>query len=116
MRVLVCGGRDFADAALLERILNTMHAFEPFTVLIHGDAPGADTLAAQWAHRHGVLVEAFPADWQRDGHSAGPRRNQRMITLGKPDLVIAFPTGGPGTRDMICRAKASGIVTLTCEG
>jgi hypothetical protein len=116
MRVLVCGGRDFTDMALLSRILNTFHAFAPFAVLIHGDASGADALAGQWARQHGVEVAAYPTDWQRDGHSAGPRRNQRMLTEGKPDLVIAFPTGGPGTRDMIYRAKASDVVTLTIEG
>ena len=50
----------------------------------------------------------FPAAWNKWGYSAGPRRNAWMIEYGKPDHVLAFP-GGPGTADMVRRARAAGI-------
>jgi hypothetical protein len=110
MRVLVCGGRDFNDEALLERILNGTHGYEPFTLLIHGGARGADTLAAAWAKRNGVAVEAHPANWKEHSRAAGPLRNIKMIKR-EPKLVIAFP-GGPGTADMVMRAKAAGVTVM----
>lgn len=111
MRVLVCGGRDFSDYDLVERTLAPM--WKPHeTVLIHGDAPGADRLAESWLRRQFPVldheIERYPADWSSHGRAAGPIRNQQMIDIGKPDLVIAFP-GGRGTADMVRRARATGI-------
>ncbi len=104
MRVLVCGGREFRDRYLLHRALN-VHRDE-ISAIITGGAPGADSLAFDWAWENGFSVERFMADWKTHGRAAGPIRNQRMIDEGKPDLVIAFP-GGRGTADMIRRAEAA---------
>lgn len=104
MRVLVCGGRDYADRATMERVLMDLSVD---ALLIHGDARGADKLAAEiwdhWVQR----TEPHPADWKRHGNAAGPIRNQEMLDSGI-DLVVAFP-GGSGTADMVRRAKAAGI-------
>jgi hypothetical protein len=108
MRLLVCGGRDFNDRAFLNDALNRVHRKRPITLLIHGDAPGADRLADAWAQEHAVRRAPFPANWAEFGPSAGPERNQRMIDVGKPDGVVAFP-GGVGTADMVRRAEAAGI-------
>jgi hypothetical protein len=105
MRVLVCGGRHYSDALGVFRVLDALPD-GPLTI-INGGAPGADALARRWAERSHVEVRTFPADWSV-GRSAGPRRNQRMIDEGMPDLVIAFP-GGRGTADMVRRARAAGI-------
>jgi hypothetical protein len=107
-RVLVCGGRDYADQGQLYRVLDAAHAANPIVCLIHGGARGADTLAADWALERDVLCNAYVADWGRDGKAAGPIRNQQMIDLGKPHMVIAFP-GGKGTADMIRKAEAAGV-------
>jgi hypothetical protein len=79
-------------------------------VLVHGAASGADAMAGRWAGANGVSVTTFPADWNRYGRSAGPRRNQAMVD-SEPDLVVAFP-GGRGTADMVRRAEAAGIRVL----
>lgn len=88
--------------------LDRAHASRPIKMLIHGAARGADTLAAEWAAARGVTAEAYPANWDLHGRSAGPIRNRRMLRKGKPDVVIAFP-GGAGTADMIRQAKAAGV-------
>jgi len=108
IRLLVCGGRDYIDAELLHNELDAFATDNQIETLIHGDAPGADRLAAAWAEMRGVPVEAYPADWKRHGYSAGPIRNRKMIAEGKPDFVIAFP-GGSGTADCIRQARAAGI-------
>lgn len=104
MRLLVCGGRNYADYA---RVCEVIKLLAP-TVIIHGAARGADSLAARWAHENSVTAEAYPAEWERDGRAAGPIRNKRMLTLGKPDCVLAFP-GGRGTAHMVKIARAAGV-------
>ena len=87
----------------------------PSTVIIHGAAKGADSLASEWAALNEVKEEVFPADWKTHGRAAGPIRNQQMLDEGKPDLVIAFP-GGRGTADMVKRARKAGIEVMEVEG
>ena len=118
MRVIVCGGRDFDDAALLEHTLNRLHSERGIRVIIHGAARGADSLAGAWARTRiasGPIEEiACPANWERDGKAAGPIRNQYMLATHKPDLVVAF-SGGRGTADMVRRARAAGIEVIEVE-
>lgn len=111
-RVLVCGGRDFADRQWLYRILDGLHEAHPIGQIIQGGARGADTLAKDWARDRGVSVSTFLAAWKEHGRRAGPLRNQRMLDEGKPDLVVTFP-GGRGTADMLRRAKIADVDWMT---
>lgn len=52
-------------------------------------------------------VTVVPADWNKEGKSAGAIRNQHMLDM-KPDGVVAFP-GGAGTSHMIKIAKEAAI-------
>jgi hypothetical protein len=105
MRVLVCGGRSFKDRELLFDTLSEVNSTRgPITCLIEGEAQGADLLARSWASENLIPIELYKAQWGLYGQSAGPRRNKTMLEKGKPDLVIAFPMGGPGTRDMVRQA------------
>jgi SLOG family YspA-like protein len=111
MRVLVCGGRDFNDSELMISVLDRLHTENLFTVLIHGNARGADTIADSWASRRGIPREPYgvpQGEWDKIGKKAGPLRNQQMLEEGKPDLVVAFPGGG-GTKDMVRRAVKAGV-------
>lgn len=106
IRVLVCGGRDYRNWPCLSGVLDRLHAENEFVEVIHGAAPGADTLADSWARSRGIPTRRFIALWQTEGKAAGPLRNQRMLDEGRPDMVIIFP-GGKGTADMTRRAKAA---------
>lgn len=87
-------------------------------VLIHGDAKGADTVAAEWAMVRDASVESYPADWDRHGKRAGYVRNQQMLDEGKPDMVWAFRSAGEskGTDMMIDLARKAGITTYVVTG
>jgi predicted polyphosphate/ATP-dependent NAD kinase len=104
--VLVCGGRDFRDTAKLRRVLDGLDP-RP-TLLIHGRAVGADTLAGRWAESRGIPVQEYPADWDNQGKAAGAIRNRKMLKRGQPNLVIAF-AGGAGTADMVKQAIRAGV-------
>ena len=131
-RILVTGGRDYADAERVEVELTAAveARLGPGTdpgsvVLVHGDASGLDRMAAAAARRLGFQLEAHPADWsgpcrpdcpdhrrrRRDGTSycpaAGVYRNAEMVELGA-DLALVFP-GGRGTADCSGRIRAAGI-------
>jgi YspA, cpYpsA-related SLOG family len=116
MRVLVCGGRNYMDRDHIHNTLCYLNATRgQITCIIHGAATGADDEAMIWAQMMAsiqkVVHAPFVADWHVYGRSAGPRRNQRMIDEGKPDLVVAFP-GGRGTADMVKRARMAGIEVM----
>jgi len=103
LRVIVCGGRNYADKDRVFNVLGRHH----ITELIEGGATGADALAREWrkCRCEGTTVRA---DWKRHGRAAGPIRNKRMLDDYSPDLVIAFP-GGRGTENMISQAEAAGV-------
>lgn len=107
-RVLICGGRDFSNYALLHATLTKLDIERVFTSVITGGARGADDLGRMWAHRRAIPVTEYPANWTKHGKAAGPIRNQLMLDEAKPDLVVAFP-GGAGTADMVRRARQAGV-------
>lgn len=115
MRVLACGGREYADPEALAAVLSDLRRTRGITVLIAGGARGADTLAAEWAKAQGIGCQIYQADWDGLGRKAGPIRNQRMLDEGKPDLVVAFP-GGRGTSDMLRRAREAGVEVVEIAG
>jgi len=111
MRLLVTGGRDYWDEIELFNTLDEIAEYRDISVVIHGNAAGADTLAGTWARDRGIPVISVPADWQRYGRQAGPIRNRLMLEQCKPDLVVAFK-GGRGTKDMVTISRAAGIEVI----
>lgn len=103
-RVLVCGGRTYANYDHVKAVLYTVHSIYTITQIIHGAARGADTLAGRWARENKIPVRQHPADWNKYGKRAGFIRNQFMLDKEKPHMVVGFP-GGTGTADMMRRAK-----------
>lgn len=112
-RVIVCGSRDWSDRERIAEQLNKVvvefgYVF-PEPVIVHGNARGADRLAAEEAEKAGLLVEAHPADWETYGKAAGLIRNTMMAKLGA-DLCIAFWDGrSTGTAHMLSQARKCGI-------
>src|ERR1035437_9370621 len=88
MKVLVTGSRDWKDVDPIAMVINSL---EPGDTLIHGAAPGADSISNKLAEdRKDIIIDPHPAEWDRYGKSAGPRRNIEMLNL-RPDRVYAFP-------------------------
>ena len=113
MRVLICGGRDFADQALFDLVMAALGAKLAtkglkITEVISGAAKGADTMGEVWATANNIPLRCFPANWSQHGKAAGPLRNEQMLVEGKPNLVVAFH-GGSGTRHMVHIARKAGV-------
>lgn len=106
----MCGGRYYTDRATADKVLDALAASSSLLLLATGACPygGADELAETWAKSREVDYVGYPAKFKRDGKRAGPERNQRMLEVFRPDLVVAFP-GGRGTADMVRRAESAGV-------
>lgn len=113
MNVLICGDRHWDDRKAIAELIAQ---FSPDTVVIHGAANGADTIAEEEAKKRGLAFIPFEAEWTKYKGGAGPKRNQKMLDEGKPEAIYAFHNDiaeSKGTRSMIYRSlKAGKNVTL----
>lgn len=132
-RILVTGGRDYADRAMVELMLELAAAkLGPHraadVVLVHGDCKryrpdgsfdpdrSADQLAAQTATAFGWQVEPHgvtDAGYRRHGKQIFYGRNQEMVDAGV-DICVVFPGGG-GTADCSERARKAGVRRIIVE-
>ncbi len=86
--LLVAGTRSFNDEEALEDALNfvlSKKVQDHNIIIVEGAARGADTMAKQYAIRHGLKFKEFPAQWERykgtgknGGNPAGFIRNREM--------------------------------------
>jgi hypothetical protein len=109
--VLVCGGRDYADRALLFRKLDLVACRVVITVVRHGACHlgGADQLADQWAAERGLERDPMPADFATHGRAGGPIRNAAMLAKTPGPVVCVAFRGGDGTRDMVSKREAARV-------
>ena len=117
VKVLVCGSRYFND---WPTVFDTLDAVDeqiaPITHIISGGARGADACGKRYALANDLGYTEYPADWETHKKAAGPIRNKQMLVEGKPDIVVAFDTRGPGTEDMIKQSyKVDDLEVITVE-
>ena len=110
---LITGSRHWEDRDAIDVVLRQRGA----DAVIHGDAAGADRIADELCHEHRYAALPMPAQWARDGKSAGPRRNREMLNVllalrrcGWRAIVDAFPQqNSRGTYHMIDIARKAGL-------
>lgn len=115
---LITGSRDFPWSEH-EEIYNTLDShlrWHPDTVMINGLAKGADTICHTWATTNNVLIEQYPAEWDKYGKGAGPVRNKQMLKRlmeKNSSIVYAFFYGDPaasrGTANMVAQCQSNGV-------
>ena len=101
MRLLVTGDRNWVDIVPIQTILSLLPRG---SIIIHGDAAGADKLAGAVAFDLKLTVDIYPANWELYGRAAGPLRNVEMLRSGRPDFVVGFHNNleaSRGTRHML---------------
>ena len=110
-KLVVAGCRDFDDYSLLSAELDEYLKDKIKThnvTIVSGCATGADSLGEQYAIQKGLNIKKFPADWDKYGNAAGPKRNLQMAEYA--DAVIVFwDNKSSGTRNMIECARRENI-------
>ena len=115
-RILICGDRNWTNYTAIENLVSKLPTG---SVIIQGEANGADALAKHAGLFYGHTVESYPANWNEYGLAAGPMRNKQMLDEGKPDIVYAFHPNldkSKGTRDMVKQAMRRGIEVVVVSG
>ena len=116
MKVIIAGGRDFTNVAVMATTLNNLqdvdHVIEiEKLTLICGMARGADLTAYKLFSEAGLPIEMYPADWDQYGKQAGFIRNIQMADVA--DMLIAFWDGeSRGTAHMIDTARKLNLNVL----
>lgn len=113
-RVLITGSRTWTNHPAIWTELSVYRMVRP--TLVHGNARGADRIAAGIWQTWGLPIETHPADWSRHGKAAGHVRNRHMVALGA-DVCLAFIRDcSPGATACTALAHRAGIpVTLHTE-
>lgn len=106
--VLVTGGRRYTNRLRLYEALDRIDFAHGIKRIVNGGATGADALARQWANDRHIDCATYPADWRQHSRAAGPLRNDMMLRMELPEVVVAF-LGGRGTADMVRRARTNDI-------
>jgi hypothetical protein len=113
-RICITGSRAWTDTAIIRNALLAAAARRQRVIIAHGDARGADRIAAAIALSLGYQTRAYPARWRNtDGTrnwGAGFERNTRMLDDFKPHIVLAFhQDNSNGTADTIRKARERNI-------
>lgn len=135
MIIQITGDRNWTNTAIikaaLKEVIREFGLTRENTIIVEGEANGADKLSAIVARQGGVLernIKKYPAKWEDletepvlirtryDGTKynalAGPNRNIEMLETEKPDIVLAFHNNistSKGTKHMVTEAKKRGI-------
>lgn len=118
--VLICGSRDWEDQKMVDLVVFRLKKKYNIQKIIEGEALGADTCARLAGEKYGLIIDKFPAKWNKFGRAAGPIRNAEQLREGKPDLCVAFHDdiqNSRGTLDMVKKAveyKVKDIPVVVC--
>ena len=112
MRILVTGSRDWDDVETIRDAL--WECGDPMDlILVHGGAPGADSIADAEARRTGwEYIEVHPADWDKHGKKAGFIRNAEMVALGATACLAFIKNNSKGATMTADLAEKAGIPTI----
>lgn len=116
MKLIVAGSRYVEDSSVIAySMLQWWLAHDrPDIEVVSGGARGVDLIGERVAEVQGFPVRRFPADWDRWGKAAGPKRNLEMAKYA--DALLAFPVGASrGTRHMISAAEGEGLDVTVIE-
>jgi ABC-type enterochelin transport system substrate-binding protein len=105
MKLIIAGGRNFTDYQKLKKICDYILQNQTSIEIVSGGCRGADKIGEQYSKEKGYSLKRFPANWNRYGKAAGPKRNKQMANYA--DALIAFWDGkSRGTKNMIDLSKS----------
>ena len=120
MKVIIAGGRDYADYDRLKKVCTRLLIGAGVKEIVSGEAPGADKLGENFARESAIQIARFPAAWddvegkppgeigRKNGRVywklAGHARNQKMAIYADA-LIVFWDMESTGTQNMIDVAR-----------
>jgi hypothetical protein len=109
LKVLVSGGRKFADVKLMDRALDALHRRKRIDLLITGALSGAQEMAYYWAVRSRVpTVVTVPMQPDLTGKLDWSRWNHDVLKRFELDGLVVFP-GRSETDHLAELAESNGL-------
>lgn len=109
-RVAVAGCRHYEDYCAAKKYIDfcISEIRKKYTLIfVSGGCRGADSLGERYAAENGFETEIYPADWEKYGRSAGPKRNKKIAEIS--DYIICFWDGeSRGTKSLLSFAEKYG--------
>ncbi len=103
----VIGSRTFTDRLYMFKILDQYLVRFQDIKIISGGAPGADTIAEEYAKLRNIEIIKYLPNYEMYGKTATLIRNGKIAK--ESDIILAFPNGSKGgTYDIIRKAKNLG--------
>lgn len=89
MRLIVAGSRNITSYKFVEEAIKsiTPSIIGKVSYVISGKARGVDYLGECWAKQNNIQILEFPAEWNKFGKAAGPKRNEKMVE--NADILLA---------------------------
>lgn len=92
MKVLVSGGRRFADVKLMDRALDALHRRRRVEFMVTGELPGAQQMAYYWAVRNRIsMIVTVPMQPDLTGRLDWSRWNRDVLKRFTVDGLVVFP-------------------------
>jgi hypothetical protein len=108
MKLIVGGSRDVhIHHDELFEIIEKFGILYELTEIVSGCASGIDSDAIEFAEKYKIKLKKFPADWDKYGGLAGPRRNLEMAQYSDA-LLLIWDGKSRGSANMLSRMKAMG--------
>jgi hypothetical protein len=124
LRIIFCGSREWRDKNRILQIMRTIKLNLNDFIVIEGEngkrdkdgkvMVGADLLSRESAEELNLLVDPYPADWNKFKLAAGPIRNTQMLRSGAHATVALHHDlpSSKGTRNMVEQSLKAGLPVL----
>jgi len=102
MKLLITGSRKLEDMETLKQVIQELESRteQKITMLLHGGAKGADTLAQEWADENKIKTHVIKPDYEKHYPKIAPLiRNKELVKLADCTLALYVTetrSGGTG--------------------
>lgn len=104
MKLIIAGSRSITDYNVVKDYV--LKHFDVYSIkeIVSGGARGVDWSGEELAKELGIPVKKFIPDWDKEGKSAGFKRNEKMVDYA--DALVAFwDSTSKGTKHIIDYGK-----------
>ena len=109
MKIIVCGAEEYQNSQLLTKTLRDYTKRHKVSVIVIGQAQGAETLTAEWAMQNSIRLSIVPSNRLMQGVEATIDRISRIIETHRDAAAVLHFKGSANSEDLCQRALRCNI-------